>query len=132
MKKIEATIRSSKLEEVKESLLAHGVEGMTISEVQGSGHQKGPTMAYRGTERTLDYVPRVKLETVVADWEVEDVVDAIRESAYTGEVGDGRICVTEILSMIRIRTGETVGAEETAAVGSRRRLARQPAALGRS
>lgn len=113
MKKIEAIIRRSKLEAVKDALSELGVQGMTISEVHGHGVQKLGTITYRGIESRLDFVPRVKLETVVSDDSSERVVDAIFQSAHTGEVGDGRIYVIDIDSVTRIRTGETEESEQT-------------------
>ncbi len=106
MKKIEAIIRHTKLEAVKDALVAHGVEGMTVSEVRGHGAQKGPAGFYRGTERVLEFIPRVKVETIVSDESCESVLDTIFQVAHTGEVGDGRILVTDLESVVRIRTGE--------------------------
>ncbi len=106
MKKVEATIRHHKLDAVKDALLRVGVEGMTVTEVVGRGHKKGSTLIYRGVTSERPFVPNVKVETVVSDGEVESVIDAIFQSAHTGEVGDGRIVVTEVESVLRIRTGE--------------------------
>jgi nitrogen regulatory protein PII len=105
MKKIEAIIRVSKLEAVKDALVARGVEGMTIAEVYGRGIDKGQPITYRGIT-TTGAVPRIKLETVVPDEDVEPLIDAIFQAAHTGEVGDGRILVVDVESVMRIRTGE--------------------------
>jgi len=110
MKKIEAIIRHFRLEDVKKALTEQGVQGMTISEVRGFGRQKGHTETYRGTEYTVDFVPKVKLELVVADDASRRVVDTILRTAQTGQIGDGKIFVSTLDEVIRIRTGET-GAE---------------------
>jgi nitrogen regulatory protein P-II 1 len=107
MKKIEAIIRHFKLEEVKDALNAAGVQGMTVSEVRGFGRQKGHKEQYRGAEYTVDFLPKAKLEIVVSDDLAKDVVDTILRSARTGQIGDGKIFVTDLEEMIRIRTGET-------------------------
>ncbi|NQV22840.1 MAG: P-II family nitrogen regulator [Rhodopirellula sp.] len=107
MKKIEAIIRHFKLEEVKDALNDIGVEGMTVSEVKGFGRQKGHKEQYRGAEYTVDFLPKVKLETVVADDKAREVIDKILESARTGQIGDGKIFVTNLGDVIRIRTGES-------------------------
>jgi nitrogen regulatory protein P-II 1 len=107
MIKIEAIIRHFKLEEVKEALQAKGVQGMTVSEVRGFGRQKGHTETYRGAEYSIDFTPKVKVEVVVNQPEAADVIDTIMNSARTGQVGDGKIFVSELLDVIRIRTGET-------------------------
>src|SRR5262249_16791125 len=107
MKKIEAIIRISKLEEVKNALVAQGVEGMTITEVHGRGHAKPREYTYRGVTETASIVPRIKIETVVSDDEAERTIDSIFQAANTGEVGDGRILVVDLESVTRIRTGET-------------------------
>lgn len=107
MKKIEAIIRHFKLEEVKDALNSIGVEGMTVSEVKGYGRQKGHKEQYRGAEYTVDFLPKVKLETVVADDKSREVIDKILESARTGQIGDGKIFVTDLGDTIRIRTGES-------------------------
>jgi nitrogen regulatory protein P-II 1 len=120
VKKVEAIIRNSKLEVVKEALVEQGVQGMTISEVHGVGAQKGPKISYRGTEGNLRSVPRVKLETIVPDDVADRIVDVIFHTAHTGEVGDGRIYVSEIESVTRIRTGEMERAEELFAGSARR------------
>lgn len=106
MKKIEAIIRHFKLEEVKDALNGIGVEGMTVSEVKGFGRQKGHKEQYRGAEYTVDFLPKVKLETVVAEDKSREVIDKILESARTGQIGDGKIFVTDLTDIIRIRTGE--------------------------
>jgi len=110
MKKIEGIIRHFKLEDVKTALTEQGVAGMTITEVRGFGRQKGHTETYRGTEYAVDFVPKVKLEVVVADDKLQQVVDTILRTAQTGQIGDGKIFVSELSDTIRIRTGET-GAE---------------------
>lgn len=107
MKKIEAIIRHFKLEEVKDGLNSIGVEGMTVSEVKGFGRQKGHKEQYRGAEYTVDFLPKVKLETVVAEDKAREVIDKILESARTGQIGDGKIFVTDLGDTIRIRTGES-------------------------
>jgi nitrogen regulatory protein P-II 1 len=106
MKKIEAIVRQNKLEDVKEALLRCGVDGMTVSEVFGRGDQKAPLVTYRGVTGSTSFVPRVKLETVVADDQAERVLDAIFQAAHTGQVGDGHILVSALESVTRIRTGE--------------------------
>ena len=107
MKKIEAIIRHFKLEDIKTSLIENGVEGMTITEVKGFGHQKGHTEMYRGNEYAIDFIPKVKIEVVVQDEILRKVIDTIIEKAQTGQMGDGKIFVTELQETIRIRTGET-------------------------
>ena len=109
MKKVEAITRHFKLEDVKNALSEKGVAGMTITEVRGFGRQKGHTEMYRGTEYAIDFVPKVKLEVVVADDAAQDVIDTIMRSAQTGQIGDGKIFVTQLADTIRIRTGETGG-----------------------
>jgi len=106
MKKIEAIIKPFKLEEVKDALGQVGIEGMTVSEVKGFGRQKGHTEIYRGSEYTVDFLPKIKLELVVADADVDEAVDAIIKSAKTGKIGDGKGFVSEIQQAIRIRTEE--------------------------
>ncbi len=110
MKKIEAVIRHFKLEEVKDALTAAGINGMTVSEVRGFGRQKGHKEQYRGAEYTVDFLPKVKLEVVVDDGELQSVLDTIIKAARTGQIGDGKIFVSDLSQTIRIRTGET-GAE---------------------
>ena len=106
MKKVEAVIRHFKLEDIKNALTEKGVSGMTISEVRGFGRQKGHTEMYRGTEYAVDFVPKVKLEVVCADGNLSVVLDSIMRSAQTGQIGDGKIFVTDLQNVIRIRTGE--------------------------
>ena len=107
MKKIEAIIKPFKLEEVKEALAEIGVEGMTVSEVKGFGRQKGHTEIYRGSEYTVDFLPKIKLEVVLADSLSEQAVAAIVKAAKTGKIGDGKVFVSPIENAIRIRTEET-------------------------
>ena len=107
MKKVEAVIRHYKLEEVKDALSNIGVTGMTVSEVRGFGRQKGHKEQYRGAEYTVDFLPKIKVELVVDDEGLKAVVDAILQSARTGQIGDGKIFISEISEAIRIRTGET-------------------------
>ena len=106
MKKIEAIIKPFKLEDVKESLAGVGVEGMTVSEVKGFGRQKGHTEIYRGSEYTVDFLPKLKLEIVLPDESVRAAVDAILKTAKTGKIGDGKIFVLHIEEAVRIRTEE--------------------------
>lgn len=107
MKKVEAIIKPFKLDEVKEALQDVGVQGITVSEVKGFGRQKGHTELYRGAEYVVDFLPKIKLEIVVADDEVAKVVEAIQNAAKTGRIGDGKIFITSIDEIVRIRTGET-------------------------
>lgn len=107
MKKIEAIIRPSKLDDVKEALGQFDVHGMTVTEVIGCGLQKGKTEVYRGTEYTIDLLPKVKMEIVVADKWVDEVIRVITDAARTGEIGDGKIFVYSITEAVRIRTGES-------------------------
>jgi nitrogen regulatory protein P-II 1 len=107
MKKIEAIVRHHKLDDVKNALVAVGLHGMTVTEVRGFGRQRGHTETYRGTEYTVDYVPKVKLEIVVGDDILDQVMGAILGAARTGQVGDGKIFVSALLEVIRVRTGET-------------------------
>lgn len=109
MKKIEAIIRHFKLEDVKNALVEKGISGMTITEVRGFGRQKGHTEMYRGTEYRVDFVPKVKVEVVVDDAKLQTAVNAIVKAAQTGQVGDGKIFVSDLSETIRIRTGETGG-----------------------
>ena len=106
MKKVEAIIKPFKLDEVKESLSAIGIQGITVSEVKGFGRQKGHTELYRGAEYVVDFLPKVKIEVVVIDEQVHKVVEAIERAARTGRIGDGKIFVTTVDEAIRIRTGE--------------------------
>lgn len=104
MKKIEAIIRPFKLDEVKEALVEEGIRGLTISEVRGYGRQKGHTETYRGSEYQIEFIPKIKIEVVVDDALLEKAVDAIIRSAKTGQVGDGKIFISDIQDVIRIRT----------------------------
>ena len=107
MKKLEAIIKPFKLEEVKEALAELGIEGMTVTEVKGFGRQKGHTELYRGAEYVVDFLPKVKIEVVVKTEDVERCIDAIVKAAKTGKIGDGKIFVTAVEQVVRIRTGET-------------------------
>ena len=107
MKKIEAVIKPFKLDEVKEALQEIGLKGMTVTEVKGFGRQKGHTELYRGAEYVVDFLPKVKIEVVVSSQQVEPAIDAIVKSARTGKIGDGKIFVTSVEHVVRIRTGET-------------------------
>jgi nitrogen regulatory protein P-II 1 len=107
MKKLEAVIRHYKLEDVKTKLTSIGVQGMTVSEVRGFGRQRGHKETYRGAEYTVDFMPKVKMEVVVNDNEVETAVAAICDAARTGQIGDGKIFVSSLEGVVRIRTGET-------------------------
>ncbi|HMA86824.1 MAG TPA: P-II family nitrogen regulator [Desulfosalsimonadaceae bacterium] len=107
MKKIEAIIKPFKLDDVREALNELGLQGMTITEVKGYGRQKGHKEIYRGAEYLVDFIPKIKLEMVVGDDRVDEVVDAIRNAANTGKIGDGKIFVLPAEQAIRVRTGET-------------------------
>ena len=107
MKKVEAIIRHYKLEEVKNALAEAGIQGLTVSEVRGFGRQRGHKETYRGAEYTVDFLPKVKLEVVVDDELLDRAVETITASARTGEIGDGKLFVTTLAEVIRIRTGET-------------------------
>jgi len=107
MKKVEAIIRHFKLEDVKKALVEQGIAGMTVIEVRGFGRQKGQTEMYRGTEYDVDFVPKIKVEIVVPDEKLRPVLDTIMRTAQTGQVGDGKIFVTDLAESIRIRTGES-------------------------
>jgi nitrogen regulatory protein PII len=107
MKKIEAIIKPFKLDEVKEALHAVGLQGMTVLEAKGFGRQRGHTELYRGAEYIVDFLPKLKIEVVVSDAQLEAALNAITKSAHTGKIGDGKIFVSEITEVIRIRTGET-------------------------
>ena len=107
MKKIEAVIKPFKLDEVREALSEIGVSGLTVTEVKGFGRQKGHTELYRGAEYVVDFLPKVKIEIVVRDDAVETAIDSILKAAHTGKIGDGKIFVTAVEQVIRIRTGET-------------------------
>jgi nitrogen regulatory protein P-II 1 len=106
MKKIEAVIRPSRLDEVKDALNALGISGMTTAEVKGFGRQKGHKELYRGAEYIVDFVPKVKIELVVQDDSVAETIEAIERSARTGKIGDGKIFVFEVVEAVRVRTGE--------------------------
>lgn len=106
MKKIEAIIKPFKLDEVKDAINAIGVQGMTVIEVKGFGRQKGHTELYRGAEYVIDFIPKIKIELVVADNIVEKVIDTIEKTAKTGKIGDGKIFIYNIEDALRIRTGE--------------------------
>ena len=106
MKKIEAIIKPFKLEAVKEAISETGIQGMTVSEVKGFGRQKGHTEIYRGSEYTVDFLPKVKIEVVVDDENAQAVIDAIVNNANTGKIGDGKVFVSPVEEAIRIRTGE--------------------------
>lgn len=107
MKKVEAVIKPFKLDEVKEALNEIGIQGITVSEVKGFGRQKGHTELYRGAEYVVDFIPKIKLEIIVADEIVAKVVESIEKAAKTGRIGDGKIFVTPVETVVRIRTGET-------------------------
>lgn len=107
MKKVEAIVRHYKLEDVKNALSQAGITGMTITEVRGFGRQKGHTETYRGTEYTVDFVPKVKVELAVDSASLQKAVDTIQRAAQTGQIGDGKIFISELSDVIRIRTGET-------------------------
>lgn len=107
MKKIEAYIRPFKLDEVKDALTRVGVKGMSVSEVKGFGRQRGHKEIYRGSEYTVDFLPKIKIEIIVKDNELENTIDAIMESAATGKLGDGKIFIYDVLDAIKIRTGES-------------------------
>ena len=107
MKKIEAVIKPFKLDEVREALSEIGIAGLTVIEVKGFGRQKGHTELYRGAEYVVDFLPKIKIEIVVASDNVEPAIDAIIKAARTGKIGDGKIFVTSVEQIVRIRTGET-------------------------
>ena len=107
MKKIEAYIRPFKLDEVKDALTGIGIKGMSVSEVKGFGRQRGHKEMYRGSEYTVDFLPKIKIEVVLKDSELENAIDAIVESAGTGRLGDGKIFVFDVTDAIKIRTGES-------------------------
>lgn len=106
MKKVEAIVRHFKLEDVKNALTEQGIHGMTVSEVRGFGRQKGHTEIYRGTEYAIDFVPKVKIEVVCTEDNLQLVIDTILQTAQTGQIGDGKIFVTNLEDSVRIRTGE--------------------------
>ncbi|MEF3255388.1 MAG: P-II family nitrogen regulator [Deferribacterales bacterium] len=107
MKKVEAIIKPFKIDEVKEKLTEIGIQGITITEVKGFGRQKGHTELYRGAEYVIDFIPKIKIEVVLPDELVEDAIRVISEAARTGRIGDGKIFVTNVETVVRIRTGET-------------------------
>jgi len=107
MKKVEAIIKPFKLDEVREALSEIGVSGLTVTEVKGFGRQKGHTELYRGAEYVVDFLPKVKVEVIVADGLVERAIEAIVKAAHTGKIGDGKIFVTAVEQVVRIRTGES-------------------------
>ena len=107
MKKIEAVIKPFKLDDVKEALQEVGVQGLTVLEAKGFGRQKGHTELYRGAEYVVDFLPKIKIEAVVTDDQLSHAVEAIQAAARTGKIGDGKIFVSEIVEVVRIRTGET-------------------------
>jgi nitrogen regulatory protein P-II 1 len=106
MKKIEAIVKPFKLEDVKSALTALGIQGMTITEVKGFGRQKGHTEIYRGSEYVVDFLPKIKIEIILADGQIDTAVEAIVKAAKTGKIGDGKIFISSIESVLRIRTGE--------------------------
>jgi nitrogen regulatory protein P-II 1 len=107
MKKVEAIIRHFKLEDVKDALTECGIAGMTVTEVRGFGRQKGHTEMYRGTEYQVDFVPKIKIEVIIPDEKLQTVLDTIMRAAQTGQVGDGKMFVTDLRDAVRIRTGES-------------------------
>lgn len=107
MKKIEAIIKPFKLDEVKNALNGLGIKGMTVTEVKGYGRQKGHTEIYRGAEYVVDFIPKIKLEIIVQDEQVDEVIDKIVDVARTGKIGDGKIFVLPVERVVRVRTGET-------------------------
>ena len=107
MKKIEAIIKPFKLDEVNEALQELGVQGMTVIEAKGYGRQKGQTELYRGAEYVVDFLPKIKIEVVLADDQIDRALEAIAVAARTGRIGDGKIFISEVLDVVRIRTGET-------------------------
>jgi nitrogen regulatory protein P-II 2 len=107
MKLVTAIIKPFKLDEVREALAAVGVQGITVTEVKGFGRQKGHTELYRGAEYVVDFLPKVKVEAAIKDDQLDQVIEAIEKSASTGKIGDGKIFVSDIVQVIRIRTGET-------------------------
>lgn len=107
MKKLEAVIKPFKLDEVREALSAIGVNGLTVTEVKGFGRQKGHTELYRGAEYVVDFLPKIKVEVVLAESMLDNAIEAIIKAAHTGKIGDGKIFVTSVEQVIRIRTGET-------------------------
>lgn len=106
MKLVTVVIKPFKLEDVREALASVGVRGLTVSEVKGFGRQKGHAELYRGTEYSVNYLPKVKIDVAIADEHLDDVIDVVNKAAYTGKIGDGKIFVAELYRVIRIRTGE--------------------------
>ena len=106
MKKVEAIVRHFKLEDVKNALSDQGISGMTITEVRGFGRQKGHTEMYRGTEYAVDFVPKVKIEVIVDDDNAQTAIDTIIKAAQTGQIGDGKLFISDLVDTVRIRTGE--------------------------
>lgn len=106
MKLVTAIVKPHKLDEIKEALQELGIQGLTVSEVRGYGRQRGHTEVYRGAEYTVEFVPKVKLEILTHDGQIDDVIDAIIKQAQTGQVGDGKVFVTAVEKIVRIRTGE--------------------------
>lgn len=109
MKLVTAFVKPHKLEEVKDALQELGVQGLTVSEVKGYGRQRGHTEVYRGAEYTVEFVPKIQLEVLIGDVQVDDVIDAVIKHARTGQVGDGKVFVTPVERIVRIRTGEEDG-----------------------
>lgn len=107
MKKIDAIVKPFKLDEIKEALQALGIQGMTVTEAKGFGRQKGHTELYRGAEYVVDFLPKIKIEIVLDDDQIEAALEAIQAAAKTGKIGDGKIFVTDVEQVVRIRTGET-------------------------
>ncbi|MFI4954321.1 MAG: P-II family nitrogen regulator [Gammaproteobacteria bacterium] len=107
MKLVTAIIKPFKLDDVREALTAAGIQGMTVTEVKGFGRQKGHTELYRGAEYAIDFLPKIKIEVLAEDEQVEKITEAIMQSAYSGKIGDGKIFVTAVEQVVRIRTGET-------------------------
>jgi nitrogen regulatory protein P-II 1 len=106
MKKVEAIIKPFKLDEVKDKLNEIGIKGITVTEVKGFGRQKGHTELYRGAEYVVDFLPKIKMEIVVSDSQLEEVIETLMKAAQTGRIGDGKLFVTDLVDVIRIRTGE--------------------------
>ncbi len=106
MKKVEAVIKPFKLDEVKERLIEAGIKGLTVSEVRGFGRQKGHTELYRGAEYVVDFLPKLKLELIISDDQLDDIIEIISKAAQTGKIGDGKIFITNLQEVVRIRTGE--------------------------
>ncbi len=107
MKKVEAYIRPFKLDEVKEALSAKGIRGMTVAEVKGFGRQRGHSEVYRGSEYTVDFLPKIKIECIIRDEDLDMVIDTIVDTASTGRLGDGKVFVYDVLDAVKIRTGES-------------------------